>query len=111
MNTPTPQLTAMQEAIEKIESMEKQVWKFELEIKDYQIIRLPKESEILTAQSQNGIPCIWALVKPNNSNEERFFELFGTGHNIHCDMGIDRKYIGTFQLLNGNLVYHLFERI
>lgn len=90
--------------------MKKTIWKFELEVNDKQFIRMPKEAELLSVQSQNEKPCLWALVNPNTATEERCFEVFGTGHTVHCDMGIDRKYIGTFQLHNGGLVFHLFER-
>jgi hypothetical protein len=43
--------------------------------------------------------------------EERMFEIFGTGSPIQYDIGTDRKYIGTYQLYGGDLVYHLFEYI
>jgi hypothetical protein len=43
--------------------------------------------------------------------EDRFFELYGTGHSIHEDMGIERKYIGTYQYQRGEFVGHIFERL
>ena len=90
--------------------MKKQIWKFEITPYD-SAIQMPKFSEILTIQTQNGNPCIWALVYPENEKEERYFEVYGTGHEIHYDIGINRKYINTFQLESGSLVFHLFERI
>ena len=72
---------------------------------------MPKGAEILTVQTQNDTPCIWALVDPDSETETRHFEVYGTGHDIHCDMGIERKYINTFQIQYGLLVFHLFERI
>ena len=91
--------------------MKKTIWKFQLEVTDKQFIRMPKEAELLSVQTQNETPCLWALVNPNSPTEERCFEVFGTGHPVHCDMGIDRKFIGTFQLQGGVLVFHLFERL
>lgn len=91
--------------------MNKVIWKFQLEVQDKQFISLPEGAEILSVQTQDYIPCIWVLVNPNNPTEERCFEIFGTGHNIYCDMGIDRKFIGTFQMQSGKLVFHLFERL
>ena len=41
--------------------------------------------------------------------KDRYFEVFGTGHSIYYDMGIDRKYINTCQDSLG-LVWHIFER-
>jgi len=37
----------------------------------------------------------------------RAFEIFGTGHNVP-ENG-NRKYIGTYQLMGGGLVFHCFE--
>lgn len=90
--------------------MKKQIWKFEIK-PNQDIIEMPQGAEILTIQNQNGNACIWALVNPENDTEKRHFEVFGTGHNIYYDMGVERKYINTFQLEGGQLVFHLFERI
>lgn len=90
--------------------MEKRIWKYEINPNKV-IVEMPKGAEILTIQTQNETPCIWALVNPENEKELRHFEVFGTGQNVYCDMGVERKYINTFQLDNGSLVFHLFERI
>lgn len=93
--------------------MKKQVWKFELEVKDgVQLINMPEEAQILRVESQIGIPCIWALVNPKNKTEDRCFEVFGTGHDIYHDMGIERNHIGTVGIpLSWEYVFHVFERI
>ena len=90
--------------------MKKQIWKFLLFIGKNEI-KMPKGAEILDGQTQNGYPCIWALVNPNNETESRYFEAYTTGQDIHFDMGIERKYIGTFQTQSGAFVFHLFERV
>lgn len=90
--------------------MKKTIWKFPLEVTDKQFIKMPIGSEIISVQNQLETPCLWAIVNPDKAIEERCFELFGTGHNMPDDMGIDRKFIGTFQLRNGDFVGHLFER-
>lgn len=89
------------------------VWKFETPFEDKFSILMPHSSEILSVQQdqKTKIPCIWALVYPDNPKEERFFELHGTGNPIHNDMGITRKYIGTYQYQNGEFVGHIFERV
>jgi len=74
-------------------------------------IPMPQGAEILSFQVQHGEPCIWALVDEKAIFENRYFKLFGTGHEVYQDMGVVRKFIGTIQLDNGNLVFHLFERI
>ena len=90
--------------------MNKQIWKYTLDVYD-SAIEMPIGAEVLTVQSQNNIPCLWALVNPLAEKEKRYFEVFGTGHNVYCDMGIERMYIGTFQIDSGSLVFHLFERL
>jgi len=85
------------------------IFKYPIEASDYFSLDLPKGAKILTVQVQHEMPFIWALVNPNVSKEMRHFKVAGTGHNIdeHPDALI---YIGTFQLSNGALVFHLFER-
>ena len=85
------------------------IWKFELETIDRQTVDLPKCAEILTVQTQRERPCLWAMVNPGADKEPRKFEIYGTGHIVPYDLVEDRKYIGTFQLQEGDLVFHLFE--
>lgn len=89
------------------------IWKFETPFLDKFKIDMPKESEILCVQQDQKTfkPCIWAMVNTDNEKEERHFELFGTGNNMHNDMGVYRKYLGTYQYQKGEFVGHLFERI
>ena len=94
----------------------KTIWKFstiENGFDEKFSIHMPKGAEILTVQTdeKNNHPTIWALVDPEQEKEVRFFELFGTGHEIHSDMGVERKYIGTYQYQKGVFVGHIFERI
>jgi len=89
----------------------KTIYKYEIPVDDNIRLELPKGAEILSVQEQYGKPCIWAIVDPEKEVEGRLFELLGTGHNIKASEIINRKYIGTFQLYNGALVFHLFELI
>ena len=92
--------------------MNKVIWKYELPIIGDSQVFLPIGAEILSIQTQENKTMIWALVGPNTKDkEERYFEMFGTGHPIYCDMGIDRRFISTIQLMDGQFVYHVFERI
>jgi len=85
----------------------KTIWKYPLETNDTLDILMPKNSKILTVQMQNGIPCLWVLVDDSKENERRTFALHGTGHEVnHTDI---KKYIGTFQMMKGTLVVHVFE--
>lgn len=88
----------------------KTIWKYEVKTTDWFIITMPVGSDILTVQidEKTGNPCVWVLLESEMPDEERFFEVFGTGNPINSDMGVDREYIGTYQ--KEGFVWHLFER-
>ena len=90
--------------------MKKVIWKFEFTIDDNISMKMPEGTEILSVQIQKGIPCIWALVDPLAKKTERQFQLYGTGHEMEFNENFE-KFIGTFQMINGNVVFHLFERL
>ena len=83
------------------------IWKFNFETIDSFSLDMPILSEILTVQIQNNSPCIWAKVYPENIKIKRYFRVFGTGHTMN-ELE-DLEYIGTYQMMGGNLVFHLFE--
>lgn len=70
-------------------------------------LNIPQGGQVLDVQVQGGIPCIWVLVESTKPIVQRVFRIIGTGHRINVNTVLD--YIGTFQLDNGDLVYHLFE--
>ena len=82
----------------------KTIWKYE--VNPYSEQRLPKGAEVLSVQVQKDKPCIWVLVDPSNEKELRVFRVYGTGHELPDNPG---KFIGTFQLFDGDLVFHVFE--
>lgn len=84
----------------------RQVWKFPVPVEDHFAVDMPERSRILTVQIQREQPQMWALCPPEGRLERRFFRLAGTGHPIE---ETDLNYVGTFQLLGGALVFHLFE--
>ena len=88
--------------------MKKVIWKFPLVIEDVQIIELPRNYEILTVQVQNGIACLWAMVSPEVTKEKIIIEIIGTGNLVAV---AERQYIGTFQLFEEQLVWHVFKRL
>lgn len=93
--------------------MTQAIWKFETPFEDKFSLHMPAQSEIISVQLDQKTmrACIWAIVFTQNPPEERFFELFGTGQPLYNDMGIQRKYIGTYQYQQGDFVGHIFERI
>jgi hypothetical protein len=86
------------------------IYKYPLEMEDEQTLSLPMGAKILSVQTQRETPCIWALVDigSNLPFQDRVFILRGTGHPINESSLL---YIGTFQLENGEFIFHLFEKI
>lgn len=71
-------------------------------------IMIPEGATVLCAQAQHGEVCVWAEVQTENGPAPRYFEVFGTGHRIPLGK---RKYLGTVQLEEGSLVFHVYELI
>ena len=95
--------------------MKQSIWKYPLqpaEAKDGHLgqmvfeIEMPQRSEVLTVQVQNNVPTLWAVVWTELPKLKRRIEVYGTGH--ECE-SMGRKYISTFQLNEGRLVFHAFE--
>ena len=86
----------------------RRVYKYELSSQEEQSIEIPRGGQILSVQVQHNLPQMWVLVNPGNPSVERRFSVYGTGHDIVNDA---LEYVGTFQLLGGRLVFHVFERL
>jgi len=81
--------------------MSKQIWKYQLQITDEQIISVPAGSRPISVAEQNGKLCMWAIVGSNRSAKMRI-QVVGTG-NPMPDVG---DYIGT--VVMGKFVWHVF---
>jgi hypothetical protein len=84
----------------------RRIWKYELEITDEQTVNMPMHADILTVQMQGGTMCMWALVEPENVKRPRKFLVVGTGNPMPDGM---QRYVGTVQMMQGSLVWHIFE--
>jgi len=85
------------------------IFKYPIPIEDHFTLELPKDARILTVQIQRETAQLWALVDSETEKETRYFRLSGTGHPLGEDYLRITNYIGTFQMENGALVFHLFE--
>jgi len=86
----------------------KKIYKYGLPMEDYAPIAMPVGAIVLSVGVQHGTPVVWALVNPNAPMECRTLRVAGTGHPIEEP---ERwEFIGTFQLDNGNLIFHVFDR-
>ena len=87
--------------------MNNTIYKYPLKVTDVNRLELPKGAIILCIQLQKGTPCLWAQVDANeNEKEVRIIETIGTGNPMKES---PRSYIGTYQLHEGMLVFHVFE--
>ena len=84
----------------------RKVWKYEVELIDIFSIEMPIGAEILCVQVQRNVPQIWALVYPRAPTRRRRFRLAGTDHPLKED---NLYYIGSFQMAEETLIFHLFE--
>ena len=84
------------------------IWKYELIITDIQEIEIPKNSHILTVQTQRGMPCIWAIIDSEAEKSKLKIYTFGTGNPI--PRNFNGEYIGTYLVKNDELVFHVFSK-
>lgn len=82
------------------------IWKFPLEIIDWQTIDMPASSEVISVHEQHGLVCIWAKVATGLPITKRGVAIFGTGHALSGSAG---KFIGTVLVDHGSLVLHVFD--
>ncbi len=85
----------------------KKVWKYEVPLEDRFSISMPEGAEILCVQIQRDDPHIWAVVDPDAERMRRWFRLAGTDHPLGDNLNLN--YIGSFQMAEETLIFHLFE--
>jgi len=84
------------------------IWKYTLETTYFQQIKIPSPAKILTIQVQHGVPCIWVLVDLEEDLINKELIIVGTGHPV--DDPHTLNYVGSFQLMEGQFIGHLFEK-
>jgi hypothetical protein len=82
----------------------REIWKYTL--KPSCEFRMPKHAKILSVGTQHNEAQMWVLVDPKKDYEVRKFRCYGTGHPMSDE---SEKYLGTFQIDGGMLVFHAFE--
>jgi hypothetical protein len=86
------------------------IWKFPLPIDDEVQIQMPRGAIVLTVAVQRGQACLWAVVDTMQTVEPRRFAVRGTGHPVAATPdALGWSYIGSIQLMDGELVFHVFE--
>ncbi len=63
-------------------------------------------AKFLSVQVQRNIPCVWIEVDTNEDLVHYTYHIIPTGSEFTNDNKLN--YLGTFQLDNGNLVFHVY---
>ncbi len=88
--------------------MAKTIWKYALEPEGDTTLRVPCEADLLYLAVQNGHPFVWMRVDTDAQVDEiRRFTVVGTGHEVRAGL----LYRGSFMLMEGAFVGHVFEAV
>ncbi|PTR17503.1 hypothetical protein C8R31_101667 [Nitrosospira sp. Nsp2] len=82
------------------------IWKFPLVVTDRQSVLMPAGANLLDVQMQGDECCLWALCDEKAPLSTRHLAMYGTGNPMPDNPG---KYVATFQMRGGSLVFHAFE--
>tara|TARA_R100000951_G_scaffold115091_1_gene122045 strand:+ start:417 stop:734 length:318 start_codon:yes stop_codon:yes gene_type:complete len=74
-------------------------------------VLMPNDAKILHVGAQGDEMFVWAEVDTERSVIGFEFEVFGTGHEMYEDMGVERNHIGSLMMHDGDLVFHVYHRI
>jgi hypothetical protein len=85
------------------------IFRYEFPIADTFRLSMPSHAEILAVQVQHRDPTLWARVDPEQPRVYRRFRLYRTGADLPPYASWQGLYIATFQMAEGELVWHLFE--
>lgn len=89
--------------------MNKQIWKFPLELREEQEIEMPENANIIHVAEQHNRICLWAEIDPKNIKLKRIFYVVGTGWNIpNLSMVL---YLGSVVMTPGAYVWHVYQKI
>lgn len=86
----------------------KRIFKYKVRAEETFKIDLPASAEVLSVQVQRGKPMLWCLLDDEEERVPREFVVCGTGKEAKVDGCL---FVGTFQLPEYELVFHLFERL
>lgn len=86
------------------------VFKYVIPAEDSPTLMIPDGARILSIQGQAGEVCLWAHVDTEMPMAPVKLHVFGTGHHMP-DKVVEWQFLGTTQLLNGTLVFHVYREI
>ncbi len=83
------------------------IYKYPVPLTPEFTIQMPESARLLDVQVQHDGVQLWAMVDPRARMTIRKFAMRGTGH-VAFGLG-SAPHIGTFQINDGELVFHLFD--
>ena len=83
------------------------IFKWPLKPVDFQTIIMPVGAKLLTVQTQDDEPMVWAMCDPSAQTEVRRIGIYGTGVEMPSDPRL--IYLNTFLMRRDKLVFHAFE--
>ena len=92
----------------------KTIWKFPITNLDRTTLQVPFDGfnsfneQVLYCEVQSNVPCLWVKVDTEQPTREVNVFVFGTGHNVDMVAEMGMSHVGSFMLLNGNFVGHMF---
>lgn len=81
------------------------IYKYRIEVREIQTLRVPEISRVLDLQVQCEQAAMWMLVDPNSKMREFKVRTYGTGESIPTELPL--VHLGTYQ--NAGSVRHVFE--
>lgn len=93
--------------------MPKSIYKYQLAVKEKQVIELPKGADIIRIDDVDGQFFLWAIVETDQEHpkEQRFLECYKTGQAIETPLE-SLNYIGFAALFIGQeLCLYFFENL
>lgn len=84
----------------------RRVFKYTIPVQNEIEVMMPEQALVLSCQVQHNQPQIWAVVDDESPEIPHHFHMVGTGHPANH---LEGAFIDTFQLNNGQLVFHLFH--
>lgn len=87
--------------------------KWPIERDPRQVLMLPVGAKILCIQVHRDRPCIWVIGEepPYIEVERRVLVTLHTGARVLAEDVGHIRYVGTYQLENGDAIGHVFERM
>lgn len=87
----------------------RKIFKYPLEVTDYQTVRVKRPAMLLSVAEQNNGIVMYVMVDDLESEIPIDVRIIGTGHPINDDIE-NYEFLGTVKLAGGGLMFHVFGR-